>query len=182
MKFNSIVKTDAGIRTVAISDNSVNIGHLSHDPEAGDTWALTYEGRAHDTRAKTVKEAKEWAKGFIIDMQTAKQDVELPEGSTVNEETGEITLPEYFIPEGADGDDGSDKDETAPRSVVKAHYQRIYKEASTSGRSCGDWLAEELDGAFMAGGPKKKDMYFDYDAFESFLTMNGVKLGHWAAV
>lgn len=184
MKFSAIT-TDEGIRTVDIREKGTIIGHLSYDAEAGSTWVLMYNGNAHDTLAKTVKEAKEWAKGFIVSLQAAEQDAELPEGTVIKED-GEVVLPEgaleEAIAEDNEDEDEDDGDSPAPHSVVKVHYQRLYKETSTSGRSCGDWLAENLDGLFITGGPKKKDMFFDYDGFESFLLMNDVKLGHWATV
>lgn len=189
-KFSTIITTYDGIKQVRIHQDGDHIGNLVFDAEAGPSWILylNTDTNPHDTRAKTVKEAKEWAKGYIVDRQSQEQDRELEEaGLVVNQETGEVTMPEGWTPPadqeaGDDGDDDGDG-EPAPRTVVKPHYQRLYKEASTSGRSCGDWLAEEIDGMFLAGGPSKKDMYFDYDAFASFLVVNEVQLtGKWAEI
>lgn len=69
------------------------------------------------------------------------------------------------------------EEERASGSVVDVIYRRQYKEASTTGQSCGDWLAEWLVRALDAEGK------LDEWCFTGILSNNGVDLtAKWAQV
>ena len=63
----------------------------------------------------------------------------------------------------------------ATGSVVDPHYRATYRTASTSGQSCGDWLAEWLDVETKADG---KTVFED---LEALFSANGLDLtAKWA--
>lgn len=81
--------------------------------------------------------------------------------------------------EGIDPAAEEDEDEK-PRggSVVPEEYRRLYREASSTGRSNGDWLAEQLAGDTLNGEGK-----LVLDDFIAILEKNGVDMsGKWAAM
>lgn len=80
---------------------------------------------------------------------------------------------------GHDPEAGADEEEepTSSGSVVTEHYRAIYREVSSTGQSCGDWLAE-----WLAVQTLDADGKLDVDAFVSILEANAVPLvGPWAA-
>lgn len=78
--------------------------------------------------------------------------------------------------EGLDPEYTSEEEEPeASGSVVADEYRRLYKEASSNGQTCGDWLAERLvDDTHGADG-------FNPEDFTQILSNNGVDLSaKWA--
>lgn len=63
-----------------------------------------------------------------------------------------------------------DAPEKPSGSVVDETYRRQYRESSTTGQSCGDWLAEWLAGKTLVGGK------LDVEAFDAILNANSVDL------
>lgn len=69
-----------------------------------------------------------------------------------------------------------DEDTGPTSSIVPEVYRKAYRENSTTGRSCGDWLAERLATDTLREGAK-----LDADAFTEVLVNNGVDMsGKWA--
>ena len=72
--------------------------------------------------------------------------------------------------------DAIEPDEMPSGSVVAEKYRVIYREASSTKRSCGDWLAEWL-ADLTVGGDKKTDIDLVMDIFAA----NGLDMGaKWA--
>lgn len=60
--------------------------------------------------------------------------------------------------------------------IVKEKYRALYREVSSTGTNCGDWLAEWLAERTLDGEGK-----LDLDAFRAILTNNNVPMtGKWA--
>lgn len=79
---------------------------------------------------------------------------------------------------GLDPEAQSEEDAGPSGSIVDEAYRRMYKEQSTNGQTCGDWLAEWLTCQVGTGGG-----LFDKDAFDAILTKSGVDLSaRWAQV
>jgi len=70
-----------------------------------------------------------------------------------------------------------DEDDGPSGSVVPDEYRARYREASESGQSCGDWLANTLE--LQTHGADG----FDVEAFTEVLVVNGVPFdGKWASL
>lgn len=97
---------------------------------------------------------------------TVTEGPKVPEIADVLEACEAMGLdPEIGLQEGPSG------------SVVPEEYRVRYKEASSSGQSCGDWLAEFLTNQTTADGG------FDQERFQSILDQNAVdQSGKWASL
>lgn len=85
----------------------------------------------------------------------------------------ENALDPTEAPEGVEEE--ADEESKASGSVVPERYRQIYKEASQSGKNCGDWLASWLeDETTTADG-------FDFHEFRAILIANNVPMNTpWA--
>ena len=73
-------------------------------------------------------------------------------------------------------DPSGEEQPRATGSIVREGYRQNYREASTTGQSCGDWLAERLAADTLDGEGK-----LDLEAFLSVLNNNKVDMtGKWA--
>lgn len=76
-----------------------------------------------------------------------------------------------------DPEEGFEEDEGLSGSVVDVIYRQQYKESSSTGQSCGDWLAEWLVRTLDADGK------LDEWAFAAIMSNNGVDMtAKWAQV
>jgi hypothetical protein len=75
--------------------------------------------------------------------------------------------------------DEADEDEDATGgNVVKEHYRQAYREKSTTGTTCGDWLAE-----WLVTQTHDVDGLFQVAYFQTVLVLNDVPMtGAWAAL
>jgi len=78
---------------------------------------------------------------------------------------------------GIDPEDGADEGEQAGGSIVPEEYRAQYRENSTNGQTCGDWLAEWLvNQTHTANG-------FDVEHFSAILHTNKVDMTKpWAGL
>lgn len=78
---------------------------------------------------------------------------------------------------GIDPEDGADEEEAIGGSIVPEEYRAMYREASSNGQTCGDWLAEWLvNQTHSANG-------FDVEHFSAILHTNKVDMTKpWAAL
>jgi len=114
------------------------------------------------------------------------EDASQVTGFTVTHAEGSVVYDGPKVPELADlidacedlGLDPIGEVDDEPRrsgSVVPEEYRALYKEVSTSGQSCGDWLANFLEGQCLTATG------FNVDDFTHLLSNNEVDLtARWA--
>lgn len=105
--------------------------------------------------------------GELVDVYTGEQVPDLAELLEAAEDAG-------IDPEAADGD-AEDDEPKESGSIVGEVYRARYREASSTGQSCGDWLAEQLANDTL------RDGQFQVTDFEAVLNNNNVdQTGAWA--
>jgi hypothetical protein len=110
-------------------------------------------------------------------------DVTTAMGDAINEETyAKVPALADVLDAAAEADidptEGEeDEDEKRGGSVVPEHYRARYRESSSNGQTCGDWLAE-----FLVANTHSVDG-FNVADFEAILSENAVDLtAKWATV
>lgn len=151
----------------------------------------------HATRAKAAKLAAlfeaEYPRLSLVAVEGEETDHEIYThelgGFEVQVDEDNVLLESEKVPELADVLDAcaeqeidptkDDEEEEEPEfsgSVVKEKYRAAYREASTNGQTCGDWLAERLVDDTTGGAGK-----LDIDELVAVFEANGVDLSaKWA--
>lgn len=145
-------KADRLAETLAAEYPALSIAPLYHEHDDAQVVGFQWVHTAEDGTATQIGSSKKVPE--LADILAACEDADL------------------------DPEEGAEEEEQRySGSVVDQTYREQYKERSSTGQSCGDFLAEWLTRTLDANGK------LDYEYFVTILSANGVDLtGKWAQV